>query len=94
VPKQIKDRWVNAIYEMRGRGMGPKEIEDQIEATAVREQFDDYPSLTTIKRYTAKYDRLGAGAQATYREFRWPQSMETGLLPWEASRLGVGLLER
>jgi len=94
VPKQIKDRWVNAIYEMRGRGMGPKEIEDQIEATAVREQFDDYPSLTTIKRYTAKYDRLGARAQATYREFRWPQSMESGLLPWEASRLGVGLLER
>ena len=46
----------------------------------------DCPSRRTIQRIIEDFKRLPDDARREYSVFRWPQSMEQGALPWEASR--------
>lgn len=45
----------------------------------------DCPSRRTIQRIIEDFRRLPDDARREYSVFRWPQSMEQGALPWEAS---------
>lgn len=50
------------------------------------------PSLRTIGRIQQDFRGWKEADRWRYREFRWPESMEEGLLPWEASQPGLELL--
>ena len=50
-------------------------------------------SERTIRRWLDDFEnKQSAKFRDQYRQFHWPESMETGLLPWEASRAGLDLL--
>ena len=52
----------------------------------------DYPALRTVNQYHKKYRLLPERQQVEYRTFHWPESMERGNLPWEASEAALELL--
>ena len=71
------------------------------EATELKEHSDSLmraladrvPSERTIGRIRQhEWNRLLDAEQAQYREFYWPESMEAGDLPWEASAAALELL--
>src|SRR6266487_7027562 len=51
------------------------------------------PSPRTVERFAKKFRSLPPQQQADYRYFSWPETMEQGLLPWEASRAALELAE-
>jgi hypothetical protein len=50
------------------------------------------PSEKTIQRQVAAWNQLLPEDKAQYRVFRWPESMKSGQIPWEASRCLLDLL--
>ena len=59
----------------------------------VRAMASTLPSERTIARIRAEeWATLGEPERAQYREFFWPESMERGDLPWEASESALELL--
>ena len=51
------------------------------------------PSEATIRRVLRReWDSMGEERQAQYVYFYWPESMESGKLPWEYSKAGIELL--
>jgi hypothetical protein len=52
----------------------------------------DYPSQRTIERIIKEFRT--PGAQAPYRFFSWPKTMQDRFLPWEASRFAIELAAR
>ena len=53
----------------------------------------EYPSERTISRIKAgEWPQMSETEQAQYRTFYWPESMERGDLPWEASASSLELL--
>ena len=53
----------------------------------------DYPALRTVNKYHHQHPSLPANLKEGYLYLRWPESMETGLLPWEASAAALELLD-
>jgi hypothetical protein len=55
----------------------------------------EYPSERTISRIKAtEWPGMSETEQAEYRTFYWPESMERGDLPWEASATALELMHR
>jgi hypothetical protein len=73
---RLSDRAVAARMERLGKGLGR----------------DDYPATRTVNKYRELYNHLPEHVKAGYRDFRWPESMEAGLLPWPASAAALELL--
>ena len=48
---------------------------------------DPVPSARTVARYVKDARNAAEKDRLPYRVFSWPQSMEEGSLPWEASRV-------
>ena len=66
------------------------EKSDDLESRAMASTV---PSERTIGRIKAEeWGRLEEADRAQYREFYWPESMEGGDLPWEASESALELL--
>ena len=51
------------------------------------------PSDRAIRRIMSEFKAAPAQDRLPYRIFSWPQSMELGALPWEASRAALDLLK-
>ena len=50
------------------------------------------PSDRAIRRIMERFKELPRAEQQPYTVFSWPESMELGALPWEASRAALDLL--
>jgi hypothetical protein len=84
--------YVEQIATLAAEGHKPPAIFRAVQEAAERAGRDDYPSERTIRRI---YEARKLEPMQTQREaalFRWPQSMEEGALPWEASRAALDLL--
>jgi hypothetical protein len=53
---------------------------------------NDVPSARTISRVRDEWRAMEQSERAQYRQFFWPESMQSGALPWEASSAGLELL--
>jgi hypothetical protein len=79
--------------------LGPLGIRARLEQAAKqvgdkvnKDELGPIPSLRTIGRLQRQFRPLPEEERRPYRLFRWPESMETGALPWEASRSALELL--
>ena len=64
---------------------GAGRIEGALGEIAAREERDDAPSLRVVGRLLKAHRKKTEAARALYRQFRWPDAMVMGLLPWEAA---------
>lgn len=83
--------WVNEAAAEHPR-YGPARIRSEIEQRELREAERDArpadldtPSERTIGRWLREFRALGEREQMPYRLYSWPEAMERGALPWEAS---------
>ncbi|MFH1141999.1 MAG: hypothetical protein V1724_10165 [Chloroflexota bacterium] len=65
--------------------MGDAKIAARLLVEAQEKGRDDSPSARTVRRMREEFKTEPAHAQAQYRAFYWPESMERGDIPWEAS---------
>ena len=72
--------------------LGPGPISRLLRQDAARAHRSDAPSERTVSRVLKEFRSLRDEDRGAYRYFRWPQSMERGDLPWEASGVGLELL--
>jgi hypothetical protein len=90
----VDPRWVKAVTALLG-------FDDRMKAAKIRSHLEraaeakgsrypgKVPHLRTIERIRAKViadaARTGGESLTPYREFHWPETMESGALPWEAA---------
>ena len=60
----------------------------------LRDRYGDPPSKATIGRIQLETRKIPDEEKTRFRWFYWPESMEKGHLPWEASRPLLELLAR
>ena len=89
-----KDRfWQELVYGLMETSPrpSPASIAEELEVIAEREKRTDAPpSERTIARWQ-QHERP-EGERLLYRQFRWPEAMIQGALPWEASETSLDLL--
>ena len=75
---------------------GAGRIQQALEQIAAKQGRDDAPKERWVGNEITKLKRDPRWPQKEkdYRTFRWPESMESGLLPWEASQPLLDFLER
>jgi hypothetical protein len=86
----IQPDWEGAVFGILGRQ--PKASARAIEE-ALRQVVGDAPSPRTIGRIKERFEALPSERKALYAEVRWPDSMGSHLLPWEASAAVLDLLD-
>ena len=96
--KKTGSFWVVTIHELAESDEGaPRpsaaQIEIRLKKIGEQEGLKDSPSKRTIGRILQEHDRLTESEKAFYREFRWPQTMQAGLVPWESTRTALDLLD-
>lgn len=89
--------WVETIRMLteKDRRLGPLGIRSRLkEVVAGVENAGGVkvPSLRTIGRIQKQYKGLPPAERLKYRLFYWPESMQSGVLPWEASTDALTLL--
>src|SRR4051812_47661102 len=88
-PIEPKYRELIAAY---AEGRSAVEVFREIEEIANAQGWTDAPSQRSVERYHAKHMKLPPLERLESSLFRWPDSMEAGVLPWEASRAALDLL--
>lgn len=87
---------VNALCakgEQAGQRPSGKTLFHQFKQEATKKGGpSDYPSERTLTSYIADWIELKEARKAFYRDFRWPESMIFGVLPWESSQAALELL--
>ncbi len=75
-------QWERSIYRMLAAqpSASAKNLRD-----ALSRAFGQAPSERTVGRIKAAFGSLTPEKQRSFGELRWPEAMETGDLPWEAS---------
>lgn len=93
-PAKIDDFWAARLHEVAEElpKAGAPRVHHQLIEIAAEENRDDWPSVKWVGRSLAKHRALKDEERAQYRRFTWPGAMETGLLPWEASRVALDVL--
>ena len=83
----ISDEVKSEVFAIRANvpQLSSRKIADQLEPRGVA-------SERTVRRWLEEFDKKSPEFRDQYRQFHWPESMEIGLLPWEASRAGLDLL--
>lgn len=89
--KPISNAWVARIYQLAAEPMNlnPKEIEQEF---AKRYPDGEWPSRRTIERHVARFRAMDLDKQQEHAEFRWPETMQNEILPWEAAPFALELL--
>ena len=93
-PRKVSSFWRERIREITENEprLGPARIARRLEEEAGNLKRNDYPSERTIGRIQREFRRQPEEERHGYREFRWPETLELGVLPWGASRAGLELL--
>ena len=87
-------RWVDRVRVIAANEprLGPGPIFRRLEEEGGKEGLNDYPSLRTIGRILRDFKDRPDAEKAPYRYFYWPETMERGELPWEASAAALEFL--
>ena len=94
MPRRKTDRiWEQRIFALKAQ-------EPQLSAEAMARRFEEqqggmghWPAARTIRRILdEEWPKVTPEERGQYAYFRWPESMEDGSLPWEASGAGLELL--
>lgn len=90
----VDDFWQKKVNELTANfpKLGPKAAAQRFEKDPDCAARDDWPSESTIGRYQRRFRLLDEDKREAYKWFRWPESMETGALPWEAGPAALELL--
>ena len=89
---RIHDQWAQMVKSIVAdhEKWGPKRILDEVRSRAERFGLTkDYPSQRTIQRIK---DDITPDERIEYGSLHWPESMDRGDLPWEASASALELL--
>jgi hypothetical protein len=90
--------WINCIrIELANNpGISGAEIRRKLRNRQIIKKEDtpttQVPSDRAIRRIMADFKKAPESQQQSYRSFAWPESMEIGALPWEASRAVLDLM--
>ena len=90
---RIRDQWEPSVKSIVADNpkWGPRRILGELRNRAETQGLgSDYPSERTIQRIK---DDITPEQLIEYRSFHWPESMESGALPWEASAAALELLD-
>jgi hypothetical protein len=87
--KRERDQWRDLIFPMKDEhsDWGAQRIGKQL----AKEGKGDIPKRT-VSRLLQDWLELNDEERAKYGFFRWPEAMEQGHLPWEASNAALELL--
>ena len=91
-PAKLDDEWeerLGVVAEEHPRGDA---VHRELVALAIAIGLDDPPSRKWVERRLEKYRARPDDERARYRRFEWPSAMETGLLPWDATRVALDVL--
>jgi hypothetical protein len=102
LPEKLNDYWIDWMRAQFANepDLPPKRIEQQAKEQAETwpEEEEEEPrpgkppALRTIYKYMGEFGGLAEGVRKGYQPFSWPESMEEGLLPWEATAATIQLL--
>jgi hypothetical protein len=95
VRERLDQYWIDRMYSIfeNEPRLPDREVATRLQQEGEKLGRDDYPALRTVNKYHKKYiDEVDPEIKEGYREFRWPESMEQGALPWEASAAVLELL--
>ena len=93
MPLKTDDYWVRRMRSLfANTTLSDEGVVRELKAEAEDGSRHDEPSLRTVNRYRAAWRRLSAEERSVWRSVRWPESMESGDLPWEASATALELL--
>lgn len=93
--KKTERHWFERAATLTEEGLRAAEIFRQFEREGQEPGGrKDYPGQRTIERLVKEHRARPEPEQREYALFRWPDSMEAGALPWEASRAGLDLVRR
>lgn len=88
------DPWYRSIaFDLWGTNerLSAAAVTREIEQGALRAKRDDAPSHRTVGRWRTEFRQLSDAQRREYGVARWPDAMESGALPWEASAAGPQL---
>lgn len=85
-------RYAERVAVLAEEGWRPAAIFRVIESEARDSGVVDYPSERTVRRLYEQHRQLPERVRREDAAFRWPAAMESGALPWEASRAALELL--
>jgi len=92
MPRPKEHKYDDRIRELAAAGHRPPAIVKALEQEAARLGLNDTPTESTVRRRVKEFAELSPQQKRQYALFRWPDSIENGDLPWEASGLLLDLL--
>lgn len=92
--RPIDDFWRERIRSITANNpkLGPGPVLQELRTIGKELVRSDWPSLRTVGRYQREVRAEPAAVQREYLEFRWPEAMERGDLPWEAAPVALEAL--
>ena len=90
---------IDAVYQhkiadLTEQGLKPGSITRNLAELARLQDLADPPSERTVRRIYKEHRAKNPGQRGQYTGFRWPESMESAGIPWEASKSVLKLLRR
>ena len=94
VRERLADDWIQRMYHVfeNEPELSDREVADSMKAIGKELARSDYPAVRTVNKYHKEYNELPDPMKTGYRLFHWPECMESGLIPWEASKSALELL--
>ena len=99
MPLTTDPAWEEKILSLKGENdrIGYVRLQAQLEQDFANGKWPqgigDPPSTATVRRILVRrWDGMTDEDRTMYRRFHWPQSMERGALPWDASAAALELL--
>jgi|SRR5919106_5946980 hypothetical protein len=83
--------WLNRQFSDHPE-VNPGRVSELAQTVARELGRNDAPARATTYKYFDFYQRIPERLRSRYQEFVWPEVMEAGILPWEASRVVLDLL--
>src|SRR5579859_4416436 len=92
MPMPRHDKYDATIAQLAAEYPRGADVWRQFRDLAEENGWHDIPAERTVKRRVESLHQLSREDLELHARFRWPQSMLTGVVPWEASRAALDLL--
>jgi len=92
---KVAQHWRDKVFTLVAEqpNLSAASIEAKLHEQANVEGIEEEPpSARTIGRIREEFSRLSEAQQGEYAYARWPESFQSGALPWEAGRLVLDLM--
>jgi hypothetical protein len=92
MPATRFDKYDATIAKLAEEHDTAAEVWRQFEHLAAEKGWTDIPAERTVKRRVGEFQKLPKIERSLNVRFKWPDSMQNGTVPWEASHEALGLL--